>query len=133
MAYQLSSLKGHGRVYCASLNTGLLHTLTYRRFKFEIFVPRTRPLCSVKLTILKIFIKMYCDELGLLLQGKAPCTIGTGSFPGVKSGRGMLLTTHPLLVPWSLKSRAIPLLTLWATTGPVTGTHTLPLPYKEMG
>jgi hypothetical protein len=25
----------------------------------------------------------------------------TGSFPGVKSGQGITLTTHPLLVPWS--------------------------------
>ena len=38
-------------------------------------------------------------------------------FPGVKCGRGMLLTTHPLLVPRSWKSRAIPLPTLWATQG----------------
>ena len=52
----------------------------------------------------------------------ASCTMGTGSFPGVKYGRGVLLTTHPLLVPSSWKSRAIPLPTLWATTGPVTGT-----------
>ena len=52
----------------------------------------------------------------------ASCTMGTGSFPGVKYGRGVLLTTHPLLVPWSWKSRAIPLPTLWATTRPVTGT-----------
>ena len=29
------------------------------------------------------------------------CTMGTGSFPGVKSGRGVALTPHPLLVPWS--------------------------------
>jgi len=29
------------------------------------------------------------------------CTMGTGSFPGVKSGRGVKLTPHPLLVPWS--------------------------------
>ena len=28
------------------------------------------------------------------------CTIGTGSFTGVKCGRGVLLTAHPLLVPW---------------------------------
>jgi len=26
--------------------------------------------------------------------------MGTGSFPGVKSGRGVTLTAHPLLVPW---------------------------------
>jgi hypothetical protein len=42
------------------------------------------------------------------------CTMGTGFFPGVKSGRGVTLTPHPLLVPWSWKSRAISLLPLWA-------------------
>jgi len=40
--------------------------------------------------------------------------MGTGSFPGVKNGRGVTLTPHPLLVPWPRKSRAIPLLPLWA-------------------
>ena len=40
--------------------------------------------------------------------------MGTGSFPGVKNGRGWTLTPHPLLVPWSWKSRATPLLPLWA-------------------
>jgi hypothetical protein len=40
--------------------------------------------------------------------------MGTGSIPGIKSGRGVTLTLHPLLVPWSWKSRAIPLLPLWA-------------------
>jgi hypothetical protein len=47
----------------------------------------------------------------------ASCTMGAGSFPGIKYGRDVLLTTHPLLVPWSRKSRAIPLPTLWATPG----------------
>ena len=42
------------------------------------------------------------------------CTMGTGSFPGLKSGRGVTLTPHPLLVTWSRKRRAIPLLPLWA-------------------
>jgi len=31
----------------------------------------------------------------------ASCTMGTGFFPGVKSGRGVTLTPQPLLVPWS--------------------------------
>ena len=53
---------------------------------------------------------------------QASCITGTGSFLGVKYGGGVLLTTHPLLAPRSWKSRAIPLPTLWATTGPVTGT-----------
>jgi len=43
--------------------------------------------------------------------------MGTGSFPGVKCGRGVLLTTHHLLVPPSCKSRAVTLPTLWATPG----------------
>jgi len=46
-----------------------------------------------------------------------PVKWGTGSFPGVKCGQGVLLTTHPLLVPRSWKSRAIPLPNLWATPG----------------
>ena len=44
----------------------------------------------------------------------ASCTMGTGSFLGVKSGLGMTLTLHPLLVLWSRKNRAMPLLPLWA-------------------
>jgi len=40
--------------------------------------------------------------------------MGTGYFPGVKSGRGVTLNPNPLLVPWSRKSRSIPLLPLWA-------------------
>jgi len=40
-----------------------------------------------------------------------------GLSPEVKCGRGVLLTTHPLLVPRSWKSRAIPLPALWATPG----------------
>jgi len=43
--------------------------------------------------------------------------MGTWSLPGVKCGRGVLLTNQPLLVPRSWKSRAIPLPTLWATPG----------------
>ena len=44
----------------------------------------------------------------------ASCTMGTGSFSGVKCSWGVTLTPHLLLVPWSRKSRAIPLLPLWA-------------------
>jgi len=40
--------------------------------------------------------------------------MGTESFSGVKSGRCVTLIPHPLLVLWSRKSRAIPLLPLWA-------------------
>jgi hypothetical protein len=38
-------------------------------------------------------------------------------FPGGKVGRSVMLTTNLLLAPWSWKSRAIPLPTLWATPG----------------
>jgi len=56
----------------------------------------------------------------------ASCKMGTGSFMGVKCGRGVLLTTHPLLVPRSWKSRAIPL----GHNGPVTGSLYLLLASK---
>ena len=36
----------------------------------------------------------------------ASCTMGTGSFPGVKSGRGVTLTPHPLLVPLVMKGQS---------------------------
>jgi hypothetical protein len=39
--------------------------------------------------------------------------MGTVSFPGVESGRGVLLSPHPLLVPRS-KNTAVPLLSLRA-------------------
>ena len=53
--------------------------------------------------------------------------LNTQSFPGLKCGRGLLLNTHPLLVPLSWKSRAIPLPTLRGHTGPVTGSLYLSL------
>ena len=40
--------------------------------------------------------------------------IGYRVFPGIKSGQGVTLTPHPLLVPWSRKGRTVPLLPLWA-------------------
>jgi len=69
---------------------------------------------------------------------RASCTMGTGSFPGVKSGRDVTLTAHPLLVPWSRKSTAIPLppyrlYRLYRASVPVPGyTLTLPLPLPKM-
>jgi len=57
-------------------------------------------------------------------------TMGTGSFPGVKCGRGVLLTTHPLLVPRSWKSRAISLPNFWAT-GPHRACNGITLPFKR--
>jgi len=60
----------------------------------------------------------------------ASCTMDTGSFPEVKCDRGVLLTTHPLLVPRPWKSRTISLPTLWATAVPVKGSLCLLLlPY----
>jgi hypothetical protein len=38
-----------------------------------------------------------------------PCTMGTESYLGVKRGRGVLLTTHPILAPRSWERRAIAL------------------------
>ena len=61
----------------------------------------------------------------------ASCRMGTGSFLGVKCGRGVLLTTHRLLVPRSWNSRAITIPILWATPGLYNGI-TLPLPFTSL-
>ena len=57
------------------------------------------------------------DFITRTILGEASCKMGTVSFPVVKCGQGVLLTTHSLLVPLSWKSRAIPLPTLWTTAG----------------
>ena len=44
----------------------------------------------------------------------ASCTMDTGSFPGVKSGRGVTLTPHPLLVPLVMKEQSYTSTPLWA-------------------
>ena len=44
----------------------------------------------------------------------SPLYNGYRVFPGVKSGRSVRLAPHPFLVPWSRKSRVIPLLSVWA-------------------
>ena len=44
----------------------------------------------------------------------ASCKTGTGSFPGGKERPGRDFDPSSLLVPWPRKSRAIPLLPLWA-------------------
>ena len=44
----------------------------------------------------------------------ASCKMGTGSFLGVRSGRGVTLTPHPPSSAKVKKSRAIPLLSLRA-------------------
>jgi len=58
----------------------------------------------------------------------ASCAMGTGCFPAVNCGRGVLLTTNPILVPRSWKSRAIP---LYPPSGPhrICKGITLPLPF----
>jgi hypothetical protein len=64
------------------------------------------------------------------------CTMGTGSFPGVESSRSVTLIPHPLLVPWSWKGRALPLLPLWAvrpvqSLSACTSVHFFTLEYSE--
>jgi len=56
-------------------------------------------LCLKILPILTIYTRVHnVNQTG---PGAHPafCTMGTRSFPGVKSSRGMTLTPHPLLVP----------------------------------
>jgi len=43
------------------------------------------------------FLRLSRPTLGPI----QPVVQGTGPFPGVKSGQGVTLTPHPLLMPWS--------------------------------
>ena len=52
-----------------------------------------------------------------LMPTQPPVKWVPGLSRGVKCGRSVLLTTHPLLVQWSCNSTAIPLPTLRATPG----------------
>ena len=60
--------------------------------------------------------------------------MGTGSFLGVKSGRGVPLTPHPIPVSKSWKGRAIPLLPLRAVrpVQSLIGVQGCTLPYFTM-
>ena len=80
--------------------------------------------------VLRVLVRLLANKISSILiplasspvqtgpgAHPASCTMGAGSFPGVKCGRGVVLATHPFLVPRSWKSRAIPLPNLWATPG----------------
>jgi hypothetical protein len=56
----------------------------------------------------------------------ASCTMGTGSFPGVESGRGVTLTLAPSSAEVQKQSRAIPLLSLRAFVACKKGETYLP-------
>jgi len=79
---------------------------------------KPRPLCAGKEPQYPLYRKLGGPQSWFGRNGEQrifpPTGIGTGSFSGVKSGLGVTLTPHPLLVLWSWKSRAIPLLLLWA-------------------
>jgi hypothetical protein len=50
---------------------------------------------------------------------QASCTMGTGSFPGVESGRGVTLTPHPFLVPRSKNTVELNLYSPYGPSWPV--------------
>ena len=96
--------------------TLLIHVLTSKHRMSVVYNMPSLTSTEMRCTNVRNFSVRFCTKhfLTFILRRTSPCTMGTGSFPGVKSGRGVTLTPHPLLVPWSWKDRAIPLLPLWA-------------------
>jgi len=61
--------------------------------------------------------KIFRPSRPVLGPTQPPVKWVPGLSRGAKCGQGVLLTTHPLLVPRSWKSRALTLPTLWVTPG----------------
>ena len=58
--------------------------------------------------------EIFCPSRPTLWPTRPPVQWVPGLSLGVKSGRGVTLNPYPPLVQWSRKSRAMPLLPLWA-------------------
>ena len=120
------------RIVCLCLACSVpqrLRIVVTNRFTPNLSIAVT---CSCSGVTLRTNNCVFLDEASLLcfqLLITYFSLLCNGYRGGVKCGRGVLLTTYPLLVPRSWKSRAIPLPTLWATSGPVTGSLYL-LPYQ---
>jgi len=95
-------------VYVVSLLSSYLKTNNKNR----VSIYASCKICNVTYG-LKCLNKFYMEQklrlFNLQLNVPSPgahpasCTMGTESFPRVKSGRGVTLTPHPLLVPLVMK------------------------------
>jgi hypothetical protein len=64
-----------------------------------------------------------------IVAGTHPASyiMGTGSFPGLESGRGVTLTPHPLLVPRSKNRLELYLYSPWGPSWPVKRAKPIPI------
>ena len=81
----------------------------------ELFMWSTHYYCQIWMK-LENFQQIFKNKKSHFNIHENPSS-GSQVVPYEWCGQGVLLNTHPLLVPRSWKSRAIPLPTLWATTG----------------
>ena len=98
-----------------NITTGLVRCVFTLHSKSWIDTPDLQwsefcPAVGNKLTDTTCINSTYPDRL---LGPPSLLYNGYRVFPGGKGGRGVMLTTHPLLVPRLRKSWAIPPLTLW--------------------
>jgi hypothetical protein len=82
--------------YCAAISTYLLFSFVNRIAQSVSRLSACWMVCGSNPGGARFFVPVHTDPG----DHPASCTMGTGSFPEVKSGRGVTLTPQPLLVPW---------------------------------
>ena len=94
--------------------TERLHPLAYPVISIVLrkTIKDTPCICATSFQVKKPYFVLSIFTFRTILTFSAPvqtgpeahpasCTMGTGSFPGVRCGRGVTLTPHPFLVPRS--------------------------------